>query len=79
MTNKSEELFAKIQALATECHTAACYMELGDERIEMFEVAEQLRRLTRRGYAVQAGRAMNPLLMSAGFDWEETDEDVDYD
>lgn len=69
------ELFKKIQELATECHTAACYMELGDDRVEMFEVAEQLRRLTRRGYAVQAGRAMNPLLMSADFDEEDEDDD----
>lgn len=50
-------------------------MELGDDRVEMFEVAEQLRRLTSRGYAVQAGRAMNPLLMSTDFDEEDEDDD----
>lgn len=32
------ELLEKISALATECHTLACELDVGDERTEMFEI-----------------------------------------
>lgn len=54
------ELLEKISALATECHTLACELDIGDERTEMFEIYSVLHNLCRRGYASQVGRRMNP-------------------
>ncbi len=78
MSNKAE-IFSKIQALATECHQAACYMELGEERIEMFEVYGVLRNLTRQGYAGQVSRAMNPLLNACENEGDDDDLEDDDD
>lgn len=50
------ELLEKISALATECHTLACELDIGDERTEMFEIYGVLHNLGRRGYACQVGR-----------------------
>lgn len=49
------------------------------ERTEMFEVYSVLHNLTRRGYAEQVGRSMNPLLSFDDGDDEEDflDEDDD--
>ncbi|WP_163511014.1 hypothetical protein [Klebsiella pneumoniae] len=78
--NKVERL-EKISALATECHTLACELDIGDERTEMFEIYSVLHNLCRRGYASQVGRRMNPLLASCddeedeeGDDWDEDDD-----
>ncbi|HGE5043596.1 TPA: hypothetical protein ACGG7H_000034 [Klebsiella pneumoniae] len=68
------ELLEKISALATECHTLACELDIGDERTEMFEIYSELHNLARRGYASQVGRRMNPLLASCDDD-EDEDED----
>lgn len=68
-------LFNKIQALATECHQLACSIDVGDERTEMFEVYGVLHNLTRRGYAEQVGRSMNPLLALQDFDGSDEDDD----
>ena len=70
-----QALFNKIQALATECHQLACSIDVGDERTEMFEVYGVLHNLTRRGYAEQVGRSMNPLLALQDFDDTEEDDD----
>ena len=43
------ELFQKLQDLTTEFHTLACGMDVGDERTEVFEIYEVLRRAQRRG------------------------------
>lgn len=51
------ELLEKISALATECHTLACELDIGDERTEMFEIYSVLHNLGRRGYACR--RAAN--------------------
>ncbi|VCY08394.1 hypothetical protein BANRA_01836 [Klebsiella pneumoniae] len=74
------ELLEKISALATECHTLACELDIGDERTEMFEIYSVLHNLCRRGYASR-GRRMNPLLASCddeedeeGDDWDEDDD-----
>ena len=75
MSNKAE-LFAKIQALATECHQLACTLDVGNERTEMFDVYGVLHNLTRRGYASEASTAMNPLL---SFDQEDEDWEEDGD
>lgn len=74
-----QALFNKIQALATECHQLACSIDVGDERTEMFEVYGVLHNLTKRGYAEQVGRSMNPLLSFNDGDDEEDflDEDDD--
>ncbi|HDT2074707.1 hypothetical protein [Enterobacter sp. CPE_E1241] len=71
------ELLKKISALATECHTLACELDIGDERTEMFEIYGVLHNLGRRGYASQVGRRMNPLLASCDEDDDEDDEDDD--
>lgn len=70
-----QALFNKIQALATECHQLACSIDVGDERTEMFEVYGVLHNLTRRGYAEQVGRSMNPLLALQDFDDSDEDDD----
>jgi len=75
MSEVKQELFNKIQALATECHQLACSINVGDERTEMFEVYGVLHNLTRRGYAEQVGRSMNPLLSLQDFDDTEEDDD----
>lgn len=68
------ELLQKVSALATECHTLACELDIGHERTEMFEIYGVLHNLGRRGYASQVGRRMNPLLAS-----RDDDEDDDWD
>lgn len=70
------ELLEKISALATECHTLACELDISDERTEMFEIYGVLHNLGRRGYAGQVGRRMNPLLQCCDVDddWEEDDD-----
>jgi hypothetical protein len=57
-----QQILAKIQALATDCHQAACALDIGDERTEMFEVYGVLHNLTRPGYAGEVSTRMNPLL-----------------
>lgn len=59
--NKAE-LIQKISALATECHALACQLDIGDERTEVFEIYEVLRRAQRRGAAGEMLAATNPLL-----------------
>ncbi|EPH1663460.1 hypothetical protein P1I70_005146 [Klebsiella pneumoniae] len=56
------ELLEKISALATECQTLACELDIGDERTEMFELYEVLRRIQRSGAAGEMLAATNPLL-----------------
>ncbi|MEQ5054641.1 hypothetical protein ABN154_23000 [Klebsiella michiganensis] len=72
------ELLEKISALATECHALACELDIGDERTEMFEIYGVLHNLGRRGYAIQVGQRMNPLLASCDHDddddWDEDDD-----
>lgn len=72
-----QELYEKIQALASKCHHLACSLDIGDERTEMFEVYGVLHNLTRRGYASQVGRAMNPLLSHQEDEDDDWDEDDD--
>ncbi|MCW9635577.1 hypothetical protein [Klebsiella oxytoca] len=71
------ELIQKISELATECHTLACELGIGDERTEMFEIYGVLHNLGRRGYASQVGQRMNPLLASCDDDEDDWDEDDD--
>ncbi|EOZ3732267.1 hypothetical protein ACQLNI_005045 [Klebsiella pneumoniae] len=73
------ELLQKISVLATECHTLACELDIGDERTEMFEIYGVLHNLGRRGYACQVGRRMNPLFDSCDDDEDEDDGDWDED
>lgn len=73
------ELLQKISALATECHTLACELDIGDERTEMFEIFGVLHNLGRRGYASQVGQRMNPLLASCDNDDDDDDWDEDDD
>ncbi|HBS3584567.1 TPA: hypothetical protein RRT53_004251 [Klebsiella pneumoniae] len=56
------ELFQKLKALTTEFHTLACELDIGDERTEVFEIYEVLRRIQRRGAAGEMLTATNPLL-----------------
>ncbi len=59
------ELLKKISALATECHTLACELDIGDERTEMFAIYDVLHNLGRTGYARQVSKRINPLLASS--------------
>ncbi|EMM5891754.1 hypothetical protein MRO88_024160 [Klebsiella oxytoca] len=74
------ELLEKISALATECHTLACELDIGDERTEMFELYEVLRRIQRRGAAGEMLTATNPLLcpgVSDDVEWVDFIDDDD--
>ena len=76
------ELLQKISALATECHALACELDIGDERTEMFELYEVLRRAQRRGAAGEMLAATNPLLcpgIADDAEWTDFDEDEDDD
>lgn len=75
--NKSE-LLQKIAALASECHTLGCELDIGDERTEAFEIYEVLRRLQRFGSASEMLAATSPLLspgIPSDTDWVEFDAD----
>ena len=69
------ELLKKLASLATECHTYACELDLGDERTEMFEIYNVLRSLGRSGYASQVSKATNPLLWAIDDNDDDSDED----
>jgi len=74
-----QALFEKIRELATQCHQLACSIDVGDERTEIFEIYGVLHNLTRRGYAGQVGRSMNPLLSLQDFDDGDDDDWLDED
>lgn len=65
------ELLQKISILSTECHTLACELDIGDERTEIFEIYDVLRRIQRRGAAGEMLTATNPLLSPGIADDEE--------
>ncbi|UYB54939.1 hypothetical protein N6B35_16515 [Klebsiella michiganensis] len=74
------ELIQKISALATECHTLACELDIGDERTEAFEIYEVLRRVQRRVAAGEMLAATNPLLcpgVSDDGEWVDFIDDHD--
>ncbi|MFK3707156.1 hypothetical protein ACI2JR_19830 [Klebsiella sp. NPDC088457] len=74
------ELLEKISALATECHTLACELDIGDERTEAFEIYEVLRRVQRSGAAGEMLAATNPLLCPGIVDdaeWTDIDDEDD--
>lgn len=73
-----QEIHQRLDGLVSDTHKFACSLELGDDRIEAFELYEALRRLQRRGAASQMLAATNPLLAFGG-DYEEEDEDWDED
>jgi len=64
-------LYEKIQMLASEVYRFACAFGIGQKRTEFFAVYSVLNNLTRRGYAQQVGKAMNPLLACSCQDNEE--------
>ncbi|UYY75207.1 hypothetical protein [Klebsiella michiganensis] len=74
------ELLEKISALATECHTLACELDIGDERTEAFEIYEVLRRVQRSGAAGEMLAATNPLLcpgIADDAEWTDFDDEDD--
>ncbi|MFI9666809.1 hypothetical protein [Klebsiella michiganensis] len=74
------ELFQKLQALTTDFHALACDMDIGDERTEVFEMYEVLRRIQRRGAASEMLSATNPLLcprVSDDVEWVDFIDDDD--
>lgn len=56
------ELLKKISTLASECHALACELDIGDERTEVFELYEVLRKISRRGASGEMLVATNPHL-----------------
>lgn len=73
-----QEIHQRLDDLVSDAHKLACSLDLGDERIEAFELYEALRRLQRRGTASQMLAASNPLIAFGGDD-EEEDDDWDED
>ncbi|UXO69950.1 hypothetical protein [Pantoea dispersa] len=73
-----QEIHQRLDDLVSDAHKLACSLDLGDERIEAFELYEALRRLQRRGAASQMLTATNPLIAFGGDD-EEEDGDWDED
>ncbi|MGU3773115.1 hypothetical protein ACSFM1_14815 [Klebsiella michiganensis] len=74
------ELLQKISALATECHSLACELDIGDERTEAFEIYEVLRRVQRSGAAGEMLAATNPLLcpgIADDAEWTDFDDEDD--
>ncbi|ART01793.1 hypothetical protein JJ672_20750 [Klebsiella pneumoniae] len=74
------ELFQNLQALTTDFHTLACELDIGDERTEVFEMYEVLRRIQRRGAASEMLAATNPLLcpgIADDEDWVDFDDEDD--
>lgn len=77
MTTK-QEIHQRLECLVVDAHKFACSLDLGEERIEAFELYEALRRLQRRGAASEMLAATNPLLAFSG-DEDECDDDWDED
>lgn len=74
------ELLQRLHALTTDFHTLACDMDIGDERTEVFEMYEVLRRIQRRGAAGEMLTATNPLLCPGIVDdaeWMDIDDEDD--
>lgn len=74
------EFLQKISAFATECHALACELDIGDDRTELFEMYEVLRRIQRRGAAGEMLAATNPLLCPGIVDdaeWTDIDDEDD--
>lgn len=76
MNNLSKaDIYDKLQSLVTASYQFACSLDIGNERIEAFELYEALRRLQRNGAAGEVLAATNPLLCVWGDDDSEEDED----
>ncbi|ELY6087871.1 hypothetical protein SNQ14_002575 [Cronobacter sakazakii] len=69
-----QAIYSSLETLVTQAHQYASSLDIGDERIEAFELYEALRRLQRRGGASEMLEATNPLLaISDSYDDEEDD------
>ncbi|SMG60179.1 hypothetical protein [Cedecea sp. NFIX57] len=81
MNNLSQAAIAEqLQSLVTAAHQFACSLDIGDERIEAFELYEALRRLQRRGAAGEMLSATNPPLCPGipdDAEWVDFGEDED--
>jgi len=77
MANK-QEIYESLHKLVGQSYSYAASLDLGPERIEAFELSEDLRRLQRRGAASEMLAATNPLLTFSG-DEDECDDDWDED
>lgn len=70
-----QEIHQRIEDLVTDAHRFACSLDLGEDRVEAFELYEALRCFQRRGAASQMLAATNPLLAFCNDDdWDEDDE-----
>lgn len=74
-----EKLLQRLHALTTDFHTLACDMDIGNERTEVFEMYEVLRRIQRRGAASEMLAATNPLLCLGLHDDGELIDFIDED
>ncbi|HHT0139100.1 TPA: hypothetical protein ACT15E_000420 [Raoultella ornithinolytica] len=74
-----EELLQRLHALTTDFHTLACDMDIGNERTEVFEMYDVLRRIQRRGAASEMLAATNPLLCLGLHDDGELIDFIDED
>lgn len=75
-----QDIYQKLESLVSETHEFACSLDIGDDRIEAFEIYEVLRRLQRRGAAGEMLSPTNPLL-SPGIpddtEWVDFDDEDD--
>ncbi|EMI7391981.1 TPA: hypothetical protein ACK2W5_004526 [Klebsiella oxytoca] len=74
-----DELLQRLHALTTDFHILACELDIGDERTEVFEMYEVLRRIQRRGAASEMLAATNPLLCLGLHDDGELIDFIDED
>lgn len=74
MTTK-QEIYDDLAALVSKAFSYAGSVELGEERIAAFELAEALRRMQRIGTPAVLMAATNPFNFSdEEDDWDEDDE-----
>lgn len=58
-----QDIYNRLDTLASDAHKVACSLDIGDERTEAFALYTVLHRLLRRGAAVHIHDAINPLLV----------------
>ncbi len=80
MMSTRNDVRMQLEALVKSAHEFACSLDIGDERIEAFELYEALRRLQRSGAAGEMLQATNPLLCPGipdDTEWIDFDADDD--
>lgn len=69
-----QEIYDDLAALVAKAFSYAGSVELGDDRIAAFELAESLRRMQRVGTPAALLAATNPFNFADDEDWDDEDE-----